>query len=116
METLASESDAGLAMHEKLAEAWAFHHPRYATFFMEIIISIHSNYNLTVGYRRKRSICQVYRSRPINLFELKDVIHRDVSGLSCNKPDVLLSAIAGFVTRLKYVISFSGGYVEHILL
>ncbi|GFU17559.1 uncharacterized protein NPIL_260071 [Nephila pilipes] len=61
------------------------------------------------GYLKSR----VYQFRPSNLSELKDVIRRE---LSCIQPDILRSAVAGFVTRLKCVILCGGGHVEHILL
>ncbi|GFT70733.1 uncharacterized protein NPIL_129001 [Nephila pilipes] len=61
------------------------------------------------GYLKSR----VYLSRPFNLSELNDAIRRE---LSCIQPDILHSAVAGFVTRLRCVISCGGGYVEHILL
>lgn len=61
------------------------------------------------GYLKSR----VYRSRPSNLSELKDAIRRE---LSCIQPDMLHSAVAGFVTRLQCVIPCGGGHVEHILL
>ncbi|GFW28337.1 hypothetical protein TNCV_4640041 [Trichonephila clavipes] len=55
---------------------------------------------------------QVYRSRPSNLSELKDVIHQD---LSCIQPDTLHSVVVGFVTRLQCVIPYGVRHVEHIL-
>lgn len=59
------------------------------------------------GYLKSR----VYLSSPSNLSELKDVIRREVS---CIHPDMLHSAIAGFVTRLQCVIPCGGGHVEHL--
>ncbi|GFS68038.1 uncharacterized protein NPIL_207801, partial [Nephila pilipes] len=56
---------------------------------------------------------QVYRTRPSNLSELKDVIRRV---LSCIQTVILHSAVAGFETRLQCVISIGGGHVEHVLL
>ncbi|CAL1262369.1 unnamed protein product [Larinioides sclopetarius] len=61
------------------------------------------------GYLKSR----VYRSRPYNLSELKDAIRRE---LSCIKPDIPDSAVAGFVTCLQSVITCGGGHVEHMLL
>jgi hypothetical protein len=61
------------------------------------------------GYLKSR----VYLSCPSNLSELKDAIRREVS---CIHPDMLHSAVAGFVTRLQCVIPCGGGHVEHLLL
>ncbi|GFT96702.1 uncharacterized protein NPIL_559101 [Nephila pilipes] len=56
---------------------------------------------------------RVFQSRPSNLSELKDAIRREVPRI---KPDILHSAVAGFVTRLQCIIPCGGGHVEHILL
>ncbi|GFX30471.1 DUF4817 domain-containing protein [Trichonephila clavipes] len=61
------------------------------------------------GYLKSR----VYLSGPSSLSELKDAIRREVSSIH---PDVLHSAIAGFVTRLECLLSCGGGHVEHILV
>ncbi|GFU95404.1 uncharacterized protein TNCV_3790871 [Trichonephila clavipes] len=61
------------------------------------------------GYLKSR----VYLSSPSSLLELKDAIRRKVSPIH---PDMLHSAIAGFVTRLECFLPSSGGHVEHILL
>ena len=50
MEALASESAAGTSSARKLADAWAYHHLRYGTFFMEFLISIHTNYSLAMNF------------------------------------------------------------------
>ncbi|GBN75839.1 hypothetical protein AVEN_174188-1 [Araneus ventricosus] len=60
------------------------------------------------GYLKYR----VYRSGLFNLSELKDTIRREVSYVH---PDLLHSAVAGFVTRVLCVIP-CGGDVEHVLL
>ncbi|GFT78570.1 uncharacterized protein TNCV_4491551 [Trichonephila clavipes] len=44
----------------------------------------------------------VYLSGPLSLSELQDAIHREVSSIH---PDMLHSAVAGFVTRLENVFS-----------
>ncbi|GFW30038.1 hypothetical protein TNCV_1593561 [Trichonephila clavipes] len=46
-----------------------------------------------------------------SLSELKDAIRREVSSIH---PDVLHSAVAGFVTRLECLLPCGGGHVEHI--
>ncbi|GFX76201.1 uncharacterized protein TNCV_2145051 [Trichonephila clavipes] len=61
------------------------------------------------GYLKSR----VYLSGPSSLSELKDVIHREVSSIH---PDMLHSAVAGFVTRLECLLPCGGGHVEHILV
>ncbi|GFY05775.1 DUF4817 domain-containing protein [Trichonephila clavipes] len=61
------------------------------------------------GYLKSR----VYLSGPSSLSELKDVIHREVSSIH---PDMLHSAVAGFVTRLECLLPCDGGHVEHILV
>ena len=61
-----------------------------------------------LGYLKSR----VHRSRPSNLSELKDTIRRE---LSCIEPDILHSAVAGFVTHLQCIIPCGCGHVEHIL-
>ncbi|GFY28820.1 uncharacterized protein TNCV_4719541 [Trichonephila clavipes] len=61
------------------------------------------------GYLKSR----VYLSGPSSLSELKDAIHREVSSIH---PDMLHSAVAGFVTRLECLLPCGGGHVEHILL
>ncbi|GFW84689.1 uncharacterized protein TNCV_2597341 [Trichonephila clavipes] len=61
------------------------------------------------GYLKSR----VYLSGPSSLSELKDAIRREVSSIH---PDVLHSAVAGFVTRLECLLSCGGGHVEHILV
>ncbi|GFT29676.1 hypothetical protein TNCV_4891011 [Trichonephila clavipes] len=45
--------------------------------------------------------------------ELKDAIRREVSSIH---PDMLHSAVAGFVTRLECLLPCGGGHVEHILV
>ncbi|GFT32322.1 uncharacterized protein TNCV_4483601 [Trichonephila clavipes] len=60
------------------------------------------------GYLKSR----VYLSGPSSLLELKDAIRREVSSIH---PDMLHSAVAGFVTRLECIIP-RGGHVEHILV
>ncbi|GFV96496.1 uncharacterized protein TNCV_1999481 [Trichonephila clavipes] len=54
-----------------------------------------------------------YLSGPSSLPELKDVIRREVSSIH---PDMLHSAVAGFVTRLECLLPCGGGHVEHILV
>ncbi|GFT33613.1 DUF4817 domain-containing protein [Trichonephila clavipes] len=61
------------------------------------------------GYLKSR----VYLSGPSSLSELKDTIRREVSSIH---PDMLHSAVAGFVTRLEYLLHCGGGHVEHILV
>ncbi|GFW40359.1 uncharacterized protein TNCV_1019171 [Trichonephila clavipes] len=60
------------------------------------------------GYLKSR----VYLSGPSSLSELKDAIRREVSSIH---PDMLHSAVAGFVTRLECLLPCGGGHVEHIL-
>ncbi|GFX91931.1 uncharacterized protein TNCV_3577611 [Trichonephila clavipes] len=60
------------------------------------------------GYLKSR----VYLSGPSSLPELKDAIRREVSFIH---PDMLHSAVAGFVTRLECLLPCGGGHVEHIL-
>ncbi|GFU03973.1 uncharacterized protein TNCV_198581 [Trichonephila clavipes] len=55
----------------------------------------------------------MYLSGPSSLSELKYAIHREVSSLH---PDMLHSAVAGFVIRLECLLSCGGGHVEHILV
>ncbi|GFX68624.1 hypothetical protein TNCV_1800371 [Trichonephila clavipes] len=45
---------------------------------------------------------------PSSLSELKDAIRREVSSIH---PDVLHSAVAGFVTRLECLLPCGGGHV-----
>ncbi|GFU83996.1 uncharacterized protein TNCV_1056431 [Trichonephila clavipes] len=61
------------------------------------------------GYLKSR----VYLSGPSSLSELKDAIRREVSSIHL---DMLHSAVAGFVTRLKCLLPCGGGPVEHILV
>ncbi|GFX54969.1 uncharacterized protein TNCV_3318861 [Trichonephila clavipes] len=61
------------------------------------------------GYLKSR----VYLSGPSSLLELKDAIHSEVSSIH---PDMLHSAVAGFVTRLECLLPCGGGHAEHILL
>ncbi|GFU84889.1 uncharacterized protein TNCV_2128301 [Trichonephila clavipes] len=61
------------------------------------------------GYLKSR----VYLSGSSSLPELKDAIRREVSSIH---PDMLHSAVAGFVTRLECLLSCGGGHVEHILV
>ncbi|GFX56537.1 DUF4817 domain-containing protein [Trichonephila clavipes] len=56
---------------------------------------------------------RVYLSGPSSLSELKDAIRREVSSIH---PDMLHSAVAGFVTRLECLLPCGGGHVEHILV
>ncbi|GFT30093.1 uncharacterized protein TNCV_715511 [Trichonephila clavipes] len=60
------------------------------------------------GYLKSR----VYLTGPSSLSELKDAIHREISSIH---PDMLHSAVAGFVTRLECLLPCDGGHVEHIL-
>ncbi|GFW39735.1 uncharacterized protein TNCV_3189061 [Trichonephila clavipes] len=55
----------------------------------------------------------VYLSSPSSLSELKDAIRREVSSIL---PDMLHTAVAGFVTRLECLLLCGGGHVEHILV
>ncbi|GFV39343.1 uncharacterized protein TNCV_1230451 [Trichonephila clavipes] len=61
------------------------------------------------GYLKSR----VYVSGPSSLPELKDVIRREVSSI---RPDMLHSAVAGYVTRLGCLLPCGGGHAEHILV
>ncbi|GFW72644.1 uncharacterized protein TNCV_3798721 [Trichonephila clavipes] len=61
------------------------------------------------GYLKSR----VYLSGPSSLSELKDAIRREASSIH---PDMLHSAVAGFVTRLECLLPCGGGHVEHILV
>ncbi|GFV18589.1 uncharacterized protein TNCV_2872221 [Trichonephila clavipes] len=61
------------------------------------------------GYLKSR----VYLSGPSSLSELKDAVRREVSSIH---PDMLHSAVAGFVTRLECLLPCGGGHVEHILV
>ncbi|GFY18908.1 uncharacterized protein TNCV_3875961 [Trichonephila clavipes] len=61
------------------------------------------------GYLKSR----VYLSGPSSLSELKDAIRREVSSVH---PDMLHSAVAGFVTLLECLLPCGGGHVEHILV
>ncbi|GFS65232.1 hypothetical protein TNCV_2450881 [Trichonephila clavipes] len=54
-----------------------------------------------------------YLSGPSSLSELKDAIRREVSSIH---PDMLHSAVAGFVTRLECLLPCGGGHLEHILV
>ncbi|GFT57783.1 uncharacterized protein TNCV_4865371 [Trichonephila clavipes] len=56
---------------------------------------------------------RVNLSGPSSLSELKDAIRREVSSIH---PDMLHSAVAGFVTRLECLLPCGGGHVEHILV
>ncbi|GFU82923.1 uncharacterized protein TNCV_1743081 [Trichonephila clavipes] len=56
---------------------------------------------------------RVYLSGPSSLLELKDAIRREVSSIH---PDMLHSAVAGFVTRLECLLPCGGSHVEHILV
>ncbi|GFW70748.1 uncharacterized protein TNCV_2923031 [Trichonephila clavipes] len=56
---------------------------------------------------------RVYPSGPSSQSELKDAIRREVSSIH---PDMLHSAVAGFVARLEYLLPCGGGHVEHILV
>ncbi|GFV75687.1 uncharacterized protein TNCV_2812071 [Trichonephila clavipes] len=55
----------------------------------------------------------VFLSGPSSLSELKDAIRREVSSIH---PDMLHSAVAGFVTLLECLLPSGGGHVEHILV
>ncbi|GFW32903.1 uncharacterized protein TNCV_1774691 [Trichonephila clavipes] len=55
----------------------------------------------------------VYLSGSSSLSELKDAIRREVSSIH---PNMLHSAVAGFVTRLECLLPCGGGHVEHILV
>ncbi|GFY05616.1 uncharacterized protein TNCV_4402831 [Trichonephila clavipes] len=61
------------------------------------------------GYFKSRE----YLSGPSSLSELKDAIRRELSSIH---PDMLHSAVAGFVTRLECLLPCGGGHVEHILV
>ncbi|GFU54007.1 uncharacterized protein TNCV_246381 [Trichonephila clavipes] len=61
------------------------------------------------GYLKSR----VYLSGPSSLSELKDAIRREVSSIH---PDMLHSAVAGFVTHLECLLPCGGSHVEHILV
>ncbi|GFY09835.1 uncharacterized protein TNCV_3697971 [Trichonephila clavipes] len=61
------------------------------------------------GYLKSR----VYLSGPSSLSELKDAIRREVSSIH---PDMLHSAVAGFVTCIECLLPCGGGHVEHILV
>ncbi|GFV59634.1 uncharacterized protein TNCV_1907061 [Trichonephila clavipes] len=61
------------------------------------------------GYLNSR----VCLSGPSSLSALKDAIRREVSSIH---PDMLHSAVAGFVTRLECLLQCGGGHVEHILM
>ncbi|GFW23595.1 uncharacterized protein TNCV_4091381 [Trichonephila clavipes] len=61
------------------------------------------------GYLKSR----VYLSGPSCLSKLKDAIRREVSSIH---PDMLHSAVAGFVTRLECLLRSGVGHVEHILV
>ncbi|GFX26683.1 uncharacterized protein TNCV_1838591 [Trichonephila clavipes] len=61
------------------------------------------------GYLKSR----VYLPGPSSLLELKDAIRREVSSIH---PDMLHSAVAGFVTRLECLLPCGGGHVERILV
>ncbi|GFW45894.1 uncharacterized protein TNCV_4496131 [Trichonephila clavipes] len=54
--------------------------------------------------------CRIWSS---SLSELKDAIRREVSSIH---PDMLHSAVAGFVTRLECLLPGGIGHVEHILV
>ncbi|GFT28300.1 DUF4817 domain-containing protein [Trichonephila clavipes] len=56
---------------------------------------------------------RVYLSGPSSLPEPKDAIRREVSSIH---PDMLHSAVAGFVTRLECLLPCGGGHGEHILV
>ncbi|GFT68477.1 uncharacterized protein TNCV_4307603 [Trichonephila clavipes] len=55
----------------------------------------------------------VYLSGPSSLSEMKDAMRREVSSIH---PDMLHSAVTGFVTRLECLLPCGGGHVEHILV
>ncbi|GFX91778.1 uncharacterized protein TNCV_3529771 [Trichonephila clavipes] len=61
------------------------------------------------GYLKSR----VYLTGPSSLSELKDAIRREVSSIH---PDMLQSAVAGFVTGLECLLPCGGGHVENILV
>ncbi|GFW15922.1 uncharacterized protein TNCV_4431951 [Trichonephila clavipes] len=61
------------------------------------------------GYLKSRA----YLSSTSSLSELKDAIRSEVSSIH---PDMLHSAVAGFVTRLECLLPSGGGHVEHILV
>ncbi|GFS78317.1 uncharacterized protein TNCV_3172451 [Trichonephila clavipes] len=88
---------------------------RYLTLLRETIVPCLIQRDLTPadfwlwGYLKSR----VYLSGPSSLLELKDAIHREVSSIH---PDMLHSAVAGFVTRLECLLPCGGGHVEHILV
>ncbi|GFX99295.1 DUF4817 domain-containing protein [Trichonephila clavipes] len=56
---------------------------------------------------------RVYLSGLSSLSELKDAIRREVSSIH---PDMLHSAVAGFVTRLECLLPCGVSHVEHILV
>ncbi|GFT88970.1 hypothetical protein NPIL_461911 [Nephila pilipes] len=49
-ETLTSESSVGSNSALEVGRRLAYHHPRYATFFMEFLISIHTKYSLAMNF------------------------------------------------------------------
>ncbi|GFT74240.1 DUF4817 domain-containing protein [Nephila pilipes] len=54
-ETLASEFSVGSNSAREAGRRLAYHHLQYATFFMEFIISIHTNYSLVMNFYRRIS-------------------------------------------------------------
>ncbi|GFS41462.1 DUF4817 domain-containing protein [Nephila pilipes] len=54
-ETLESESSVGSDSAREAGRRLAYHHPRYATFFTELLISIHVNYSLPMNFYRRIS-------------------------------------------------------------
>ncbi|GFS39148.1 hypothetical protein NPIL_558721 [Nephila pilipes] len=54
-ETLASESSVGSNNAREAGKRLVYLHPRYAPFFMELLISIHTNYSLTMNFYRQKS-------------------------------------------------------------
>ncbi|GFT90137.1 DUF4817 domain-containing protein [Nephila pilipes] len=58
LETLASESSVGSNSARKVGRRLAYYHPRYATFSMEFLISIHTNYSLAMSFTYRRHIVE----------------------------------------------------------
>ncbi|GFS41195.1 hypothetical protein NPIL_190931, partial [Nephila pilipes] len=54
-ETLASESSVESNSAREADRRLAYHHLRYATFFMEFLITIHTNYSLAMNFYRRIS-------------------------------------------------------------
>ncbi|GFT06157.1 hypothetical protein NPIL_453531 [Nephila pilipes] len=53
LETLASKSSVRSNSAREVGRRLAYHHPRCATFFLEFLISIHTNYSLAMNFYRQ---------------------------------------------------------------